>query len=205
MKHLNFTCPECGWKEIEEIRGCVTIVSLIRDVTMDDGECLEFDYSETANEGGEIERYQCGHCGHCVAVAGSDIRKRLEENGWLVENDECPVDSDGCLIDNDGDAETDMERCRSAFWFRFNAFDKDSCASHSKTVEATNLDDLYREHKTFIKEVPFSRWYPDHEALDDAPIVEEWLQAVENDWQSIGESWGNGCLDRNYLDYHVLE
>lgn len=88
MTRIKFTCPKCGGHTIEEIMANVTVSSTVNSVSMDDGKYLEFDYSDQTNEGGEIDRYQCAQCGYCIAVAASDLRERLEENGWLVEDDE---------------------------------------------------------------------------------------------------------------------
>jgi hypothetical protein len=49
---------------------------------------------------------------------------------------------------------------------RLNAFDKDSSANYSKTIEVSGLTDFTEQETTFAGEVPFSRFYFDHEFLD---------------------------------------
>jgi hypothetical protein len=49
---------------------------------------------------------------------------------------------------------------------RLNAFDKDSSANFSKTIEISSLTDFMEQETTFDGEIPFSRFYFDHEFLD---------------------------------------
>lgn len=88
MQRLNFTCPKCGGHKIEEIMADVTVISEVNDIVGDDGVRLDFSYDDQTNDGGEIDRYQCADCGHCVGYGGRDIRDELEENGWLVDIEE---------------------------------------------------------------------------------------------------------------------
>lgn len=57
---------------------------------------------------------------------------------------------------------------------RLNAFDKDSSGSHSLTIEATSLEDFKAQEAKFDAQVPFSRFYFDHEVQDgdDALVTE---------------------------------
>ena len=57
--NLQFTCPLCGNHVLEEVMTGVTVTSKVNAIT-DGGECV---YRTQANEGGEIERYQCSDCG----------------------------------------------------------------------------------------------------------------------------------------------
>lgn len=92
MMNLNFTCPRCCGHIIEEVMVNVTVVSEITEVTMDDGNHLEFGYCDQINEGGEVDRYQCSNCGYTVAEGGRvQVREALEKGGWL-ENE--PEDAD---------------------------------------------------------------------------------------------------------------
>lgn len=61
---------------------------------------------------------------------------------------------------------------------RLNAFHKDSSANYSKTVEVSSMEELAKELKTFDSEVPFLRWYDDHEAADG----ENWTTYMLNKW-----------------------
>lgn len=49
---------------------------------------------------------------------------------------------------------------------RLAAFDKDSSGSHTRTIEATSLEDFKKQEAAFDAQVPFSRFYFDHEMLD---------------------------------------
>jgi thiamine phosphate synthase YjbQ (UPF0047 family) len=66
---------------------------------------------------------------------------------------------------------------------RLNAFHKDSSASYSKTVEVNSQEELAKEMTAFDSEVPFSRWYYEHEAADDdnmtAHLLDKWLTEIE--------------------------
>lgn len=59
---------------------------------------------------------------------------------------------------------------------RLNAFDKDSSGSHSLIIETTSLDDFKTQEKSFEAAVPFSRFYFEHEVLeeegDDVALIE---------------------------------
>ena len=48
---------------------------------------------------------------------------------------------------------------------KLNALDRDSSASHSKEVIVGSLNKLNEEIEGFKGEIPFSRWYPDHEFI----------------------------------------
>jgi len=48
--------------------------------------------------------------------------------------------------------------------YHFNALDKDSSASFSKTIIANDLDELKTAWTEFKENVPFSRWYSDNES-----------------------------------------
>jgi len=48
-----------------------------------------------------------------------------------------------------------------------NAFDKDSSASFSKPIEVKSVDDFLMQQHDFDMEVPFSRFYFDHEVDHD--------------------------------------
>lgn len=59
-EELVFTCPKCGKHRLEEIQQGVCVASEICHISDDDLTVL---YGEQTNEGGVVERYQCGHCG----------------------------------------------------------------------------------------------------------------------------------------------
>ena len=65
--------------------------------------------------------------------------------------------------------------------FRLNAFDKDSSASYSESIEANTLKTFQKAVKTFEAIVPFSRFYTEHEVTDgDVTQGEKWIATVED-------------------------
>lgn len=70
MSEIVFTCPKCFSRAIEEIMVDVTVASELRiseyeaDATGPGG--ISASYGEQTNEGGHIERYQCGKCGYTI-------------------------------------------------------------------------------------------------------------------------------------------
>lgn len=64
---------------------------------------------------------------------------------------------------------------------RLNAFDKDSSASHSNLVMVSNKEELLAEFKRFSEEVPFHRWYTDHENVDGSDETDQLLKEVESE------------------------
>lgn len=69
---------------------------------------------------------------------------------------------------------------------RLNAFHKDSSASYSKPVKVNSREDLEEKMKDFDAEVPFSRWYYEHECLSDVgdgvcdAKFEQWMKEIED-------------------------
>lgn len=64
-----FTCPKCGSHKIEEIMVDMTVVSEMtisehEDETGPGG--IFTNYGEQENDGGHVDRYQCGECGKTI-------------------------------------------------------------------------------------------------------------------------------------------
>lgn len=53
---------------------------------------------------------------------------------------------------------------------KLNALDRDSSGSHSKEVIVGSMDKFREEAKAFEGEVPFPRWYPDHEFVSGSDL-----------------------------------
>ena len=66
MKNLlqKWKCPRCESARIEEILINVTVASVLTHVFQD---CLDFEYGDQSNHGGDIDRYQCVDCGQAIA------------------------------------------------------------------------------------------------------------------------------------------
>ena len=62
---------------------------------------------------------------------------------------------------------------------RFNAFSKDTSGSYTETVLVATKKELIAKFNIFKENVPFSRWYSEHENLDDFPKVDQWLESPE--------------------------
>lgn len=58
---LEFTCPKCSSHKIEEIIVDMTVAGEIRF-----GEGNRVDRGDQTNEGGHVDRYQCGECGYTI-------------------------------------------------------------------------------------------------------------------------------------------
>lgn len=59
---------------------------------------------------------------------------------------------------------------------KLNALHKDSSACYSKVIDVETRAEYDSELAIFENEVQFSRWYPDHENLDGAEIVDSWIE-----------------------------
>ncbi len=67
-----------------------------------------------------------------------------------------------------------MPRKTNPIRVRLNAFDKDSSESFSKYIEVKSVKDFIKQEGAFDKEVPFSRFYFDHEVdHDGSPLADE--------------------------------
>lgn len=77
-----FTCPRCGEHKLEEVMIGVIQTTVITDVEATDMG-LACGYGDTSHDEGEVEHYQCGHCGHTVAESEDDLIKllNLDSNG----------------------------------------------------------------------------------------------------------------------------
>ena len=64
MAPLEFTCPDCGSYQLEEIMVNVTVASRVSKI---DSESDELEYGEQTNSDGVVARYQCENCGQVIA------------------------------------------------------------------------------------------------------------------------------------------
>jgi len=68
MPRLQFTCPRCRSRKLEEIMVNVTVSSEIATIEVEDGEVIEINYEDQTNEDGEVDRYQCAECGKTICT-----------------------------------------------------------------------------------------------------------------------------------------
>lgn len=70
MTEINFCCPICCANTIEEIMVDVAVASEIRISKYEEDEtgpsCIETNYGDQTNDGGHVDRYQCGGCGYTI-------------------------------------------------------------------------------------------------------------------------------------------
>ncbi len=66
MTKIIFKCPKCGSDKIEEILDDITVATGISNVKIFDDGRIEYDNGEQTNEGGHVDRYQCGDCGFTI-------------------------------------------------------------------------------------------------------------------------------------------
>lgn len=64
-RDIVFTCPKCGCHKIEEIMMDLCVASDISISEHPDG-TIDFAYGDQSNEGGHVDRYQCGDCGRTI-------------------------------------------------------------------------------------------------------------------------------------------
>ena len=59
-----FTCPQCGWHQLEQIitDATMTLPMILLDVNADS----EYDMDRVYNDGGVIDRFQCSKCGFII-------------------------------------------------------------------------------------------------------------------------------------------
>lgn len=74
------------------------------------------------------------------------------------------------------DRTSEATRKTTPMLIKLNAFHKDSSACYSKVIDVETRAEYEAELATFESEVKFSRWYPDHENLDGAEIVDGWIE-----------------------------
>jgi predicted RNA-binding Zn-ribbon protein involved in translation (DUF1610 family) len=80
---MNFTCPKCGWKGLEEICSCDAVASLV--IGIDDDGQLEYD-SPTLEGDVNVLHYQCASCGEILRdddgnpIAGEDLPEWLKSH-----------------------------------------------------------------------------------------------------------------------------
>ena len=67
---LRFKCPDCDHDVLEEVMVNVTVSSLIGEIRQYNPDYPDMTYLEQANDGGEIDRYQCPACGYVVKDGG---------------------------------------------------------------------------------------------------------------------------------------
>ncbi len=81
MSKVNFTCPECGGRKLEEVMVGVTVASEVLDVDEDGN----VEYGEQSNEDGEVLHYICALCGLGFPGIhdGERLREYLQAHGML--------------------------------------------------------------------------------------------------------------------------
>lgn len=68
----NFTCPDCGHHEIEEIMDDVVVSSSVETLAVNkDGDYPDVEYGKMEADGGVVDRYQCKVCGWTLPHIGS--------------------------------------------------------------------------------------------------------------------------------------
>jgi hypothetical protein len=78
---VRFVCPECGKRVgVEEIVTDVTLTSRVNTLARCPDGGVDADYGAPEAAGGDLDRYQCAHCGFTVAQS----REALLD--WLVEH-----------------------------------------------------------------------------------------------------------------------
>jgi len=65
---IQFVCPHCGGKKLEEIMTDVTVASVIGSI----GEAGDLVYGHQTHEDGMVLRYQCMQCGESVKDSNDD-------------------------------------------------------------------------------------------------------------------------------------
>jgi len=74
---IEFKCPKCRGHKIEEIMVDMTVAT---EVSLEQtGAGIECFPGEQNNEGGHVDRYQCGDCGYTIINHESDLENGLDE------------------------------------------------------------------------------------------------------------------------------
>jgi len=82
---IDFKCPKCGSKKIEEIMVGITVATEIYSIAlMDDGH-VDYMQGDQINEDGHVDRYQCGVCGFTIVDHDSPHSDDGLDEGALVK------------------------------------------------------------------------------------------------------------------------
>lgn len=74
MSNKSYACPKCGTNRVEEVMYGVMLTSEIKNIDSLQSDGYP-DYDLTDTEYGEIERFQCWHCGYILKEEnGSEVR-----------------------------------------------------------------------------------------------------------------------------------
>lgn len=65
-RKIEFKCPKCDGTAVEEIMVDVTVSTEVDSITQYGDGSVDLFYGEQTNEGGCVERYQCGDCGYLI-------------------------------------------------------------------------------------------------------------------------------------------
>jgi len=76
---LEFTCPKCGEHRIEEVMADVVVASRVWLAQNADGSDPSYDHGEQTNEGGHVDRYQCGNCGWTIINDGGAYERYTQD------------------------------------------------------------------------------------------------------------------------------
>ena len=79
---IEWTCPKCGYHDLEEVMIDVVVSSTINSI----GEDGDIDYGFDSHEDGEVQSYQCVRCG--LEIPG--IKKCDALYSHLVEEENVP-------------------------------------------------------------------------------------------------------------------
>ena len=83
MKQLDFTCPDCGNSDLEEVMVSAVVSSLV-DSFDEDGNVEYLAHLDEIYDG-VIDRFQCRVCGYIIETVDNyeDLYKVASKNGWL--------------------------------------------------------------------------------------------------------------------------
>ena len=83
-----FTCPNCSGHQVEEVMSQVVLSTPILEVSVDEEDVdelnlavsVEYDHDNETTDGGEVEHFQCLHCGEVIARSETDLYRYLKEH-----------------------------------------------------------------------------------------------------------------------------
>lgn len=82
---VEFKCPECGSKYLEEVMTNITQSSWLTDLEVEDG-IANCDYVISDMWDGDIARYQCWKCGHVLKIKNDEVNTLEGLALWFEEN-----------------------------------------------------------------------------------------------------------------------
>ena len=79
MNTLKFTCTECGGHRLNEVMTNIIVSSEITHLS----DSLDFEYDNSYNEEGEIDRYECILCGYILKFLDEPIQCNEDVICWI--------------------------------------------------------------------------------------------------------------------------